>query len=78
MKPTFSSRDSACGIKKGDVIIALGGSRFWFWPLFQHFSGIKISITAITVIEIFIPAETSEDTENCQGCDFIKKVGEMK
>ena len=63
-------------------------SRPAFWPLFPHFSGVKISITAIVVIEIlitaivvieiFIPAETSEDTENCQGCDFIKKVGEMK
>ena len=30
----------------------VGGSRFWFWPLFQHFFGVKISITAIAVIEI--------------------------
>ena len=32
--------------------IIVGGSRFWFWPLFQHFFGVKISITAIAVIEI--------------------------
>ena len=31
--------------------LSVGGSRFWFWPLFQHFSGVKISITAIAVIE---------------------------
>jgi hypothetical protein len=27
------------------------GLDFWFWPLFPHFSGIKISVTAIAVIE---------------------------